>query len=190
MENPNFNLVIALNVISIEKDLATTFTNKFPFKDGDSFVKLIDSAERGVINKEESSFVKGLFENIIVNRKLFLDKYNAYLAVANKKIVKNSAIVEDTTIKVVRKTREKLPRLPKEYNKTLVLQDIANRGDSKPNEFEQAVLDLNNLKNIRAKLNAKCNRHRYRDSKELSDADCRDISAAISTITKKLKHLL
>lgn len=202
MKKVTFDLVSALNLISVEEDLATTFNNKFP---NESFPKLISTAEKGKLSKEKSDFVKGLFDNVILKRNAFVDKYGAYASKSasvpavksnSKKstqgkltLVENKGVFSTETVPTSVGVDPKA-KLPKEYNKTRVMEDIAARGGGKPTEFEQAVLDLNDLKNMYYKLNAKCNRQRYRGSKELSDVDCRDISASISTITKKLKHLL
>lgn len=218
MKKTTFNLVSALNLIAIESDLSQMFTAKFPFGKNDSFSKLISLAENGKVPTDKVKFIEGTYENVILSRPAFLDKYKAFLANATKPASKKISInpnsgnspVRDTesltnkmafsSIDSEKKTAPKdiknsglqnqPVKLPKEYNKTRVLEDIAARGGGKPTEFENAVLELNDLKNMYYNLNAKCNRRRYRNTNDLSDADCRDITAAIATFKKKMAHLI
>ena len=194
-ENLTFDLVTALNLISNEGDLRRTFTTKFPSVTVESFPEMVTAAKSGNLEEDKANFVIGLYENVILKRKAFVEKYVA--------IYSNATIPASTVTPKVKKTIKpkvtkvvELPtkdtkvKLPKEYNKTRVMEDIAARGDSKPNEFEMTVLACNDLKNIYYELNAKFNRMRYLNTNELSEADCRDIVAGINTLKKKLAHLI
>lgn len=194
-ENLTFDLVTALNLISNEDDLRKTFTTKFPLVTAESFPEMVTAAKSGKLEEDKANFVIGLYENVILKRKAFVEKYVA--------IYSNATILASTVTPKVKKvtkpkvskvvelpTKNSKVKLPKEYNKTRVMEDIAARGDSKPNEFEMTVLAGNDLKNIYYELNAKFNRMRYLNTNELSEADCRDIVAGINTLKKKLAHLI
>ncbi len=164
MKDINFDLVRTVQVIQMDETLKSMFVKMFPTND---FNTVLEAAKKGILDKESSDYAEGVYNNIILSKNSLKELYMRNI----------------TTIPTKPSTVKKLP---KEYNKTRIQLDIKERGDSKPNEFEKAMLALNDMKNIRARLNNKGKKQRYADGKPFTDAECREIIAVVGIIKNRL----
>jgi hypothetical protein len=90
----------------------------------------ITNAKQGV-KSESDSFVKGMFENIILTNRYV----NQYVEIFNQLA---EPIVDETPV-------------PRRYGKSKIIDDISKQG-GKPNDIQRMMLKVNDLKNIVARL--------------------------------------
>lgn len=161
-----FDLLSALILIGSDADLTKMFTDKGFSPD---FKQHITFARGGLFKKSGEKFVKGIFTNVILKRKEYVE---AYLTILEKEQTK----------------AEK--KLPKWYGKQQILADIEEQG-SPMTEQQRMMLKVNDLKNLFAKLKRKgINSCLGDEDKKLSDKDCRTVIASITQLETKLKDIL
>ncbi len=159
-----FNVIKTLNVIEKDEVLNKIFRKKNTIE-----YSLLRSVEKqGLTNVETKTFLKELFDEVILESKTLLEIYN-----------------EGATNKA--NTKEKA--LPRRYGKDKIQADIEKQGGN-PTELQRAMLAVNDLKNIYVNLTARGIKDMLGNTKLLSDSDCRDIVAVVSTVEKKLKEIL
>lgn len=171
MKDINFDLVRTVQVIQMDETLKSMFLKMFPTND---FNTVLEAAKKGILDKESSDYAEGVYNNIILSKNSL------------KELYMRNIVTIPTKPSTVKKTKPEVKKLPKEYNKTKIQLDIKERGDSKPNEFEKAMLALNDMKNIRARLNNKGKKQRYANGKPFTDAECREIIAVVGIIKNRL----
>lgn len=159
-----FNLVSTLTVIGSDVDLTTMFSDKNLSTD---FKQHIAFARGGLFKDSVAKFVKGIFTNVILKRKEYLDAYQ---------------LVQEQELLRIDKS------LPKRYGKKQLLLDIEEQ-KSPMTERQRMMLKINDLKNIYARLNRKGISVCLGDGK-ITDTDCRDIIASINQLETKLKKSL
>jgi hypothetical protein len=77
----------------------------------------------------------------------------------------------------------------KYYGKQRILKDV-ELNDGKLTELDRALLALNTLRNITARLRARGKNDKLCGTKKLSDSDCRDIVAAVRIVENKVNNIL
>jgi hypothetical protein len=93
-------------------------------------------------------------------------------------------------IKEVKKPKQKKEKeLPRRYGKEKILEDVKKQG-GKPTPLQNAMLRVNDLKNIYVNLQARGIKDMLGGTNLLSDTDCRDITSAITIIERKLESIL
>lgn len=157
----HFNLMSALILIGSDIDLMTLFKNGNFNTDINMMIAL---AKGDNLKPSAVKFIQGIFDNVIVKRKEYLQ---AYQNICNK--------------------REN--KLPKWYGKNQILMAIEKRGGRKT-EKERMMLKVNDLKNIFAKLNRKGIANLLGDANTLTDEECRTIIASITQLENKLKDII
>ena len=170
MEDINFDLVRTVQVIQMDEDLTAMFVKKFPEANFDS---VLEAAKKGVLDNESVKYAEGIYNSIILSKKVLKELY-----------VRNLVAVS-TPKSEVKEKKARVKKLPKEYNKIRIDADVKENGGV-ATEFHKAMLALSNMKNIRARLNAKGNRQRYADGKPFTDAECREILAVVQIIENRL----
>ena len=90
---------------------------------------------------------------------------------------------------VLKGKKEKKRSLPRRYGKEKILKDIKEQG-GKATPLQNAMLRTNDLKNIYANLAARGIKDMLGGTNMLSDADCRDITSAITIVERKLEEIL
>lgn len=126
-------------------------------------------AEKGSLSNNIEALLEAIFNSIILNKQRYIDEYS---------------LIEGCG--TGHKSRKVLPR---RYGKVQILQDIEKSGN-KPTDLQRAMLAINDLRNIYVSLTNKCITDYFNESKKLDDTHCRDISAAVASIKKKLTPIL
>jgi len=184
MENTTFefDLVRTMNVISRDNLLVNMFTKTFPDIDINSVIEL---NKENKLSDEVNGYLNDIFVEIICKRESYLDLYKTNLANVE---VKKPTIVVAPEVKVESVKKPKSKKLPKEYNKIRIEADIlANNGVA--SEFHKAMLALNEMKNLRARLNGKGNRQRYGGGVPYTDVECREIIAVVAIMNNRLSKI-
>lgn len=160
-----FNLISTLILIGSDVDLTAMFTKQGKYSP--DFKQHIAFARGGLFKASGEKFVKGMFTNVILKRKEYIE---AYLLIEEKEKAK----VEKA--------------LPKWYGKQQLLADVEAQG--KPiTEQQRMMLKVNDLKNIFAKLKRKGINNCLGEGK-MTDKECRDVIASITQMENKLKGIL
>lgn len=160
-----FNLISTLILIGSDIDLKAMFTEQGKYSD--DFKMHVTMARGGLFKKSAEKFVKGIFTNVILKRKEYLD---AYITIEAKELAKTEK------------------KLPKWYGKKQLLADIESQ-EGEMSEQQRMMLKVNDLKNIFSKLNRKGINNCLGDGK-MTDKECRDVIASITQMENKLKDIL
>ena len=197
----NETLTIAL----IEKDelLRTTFGSelKLPFS------LLITLSKEGKLENEDTkSFLRCIFEDVILTQSELIRKYRELANANNIDLAEVKSIPETptpptVTEEVTEKTAEIVAEIPKKekpkkesaiprrYGKEKIMADITKQG-GKPTPLQTAMLRVNDLKNLWVNLQARGVKDMVGGTNLLSDADCRDITSAITIMERRLETIL
>lgn len=171
----DFDLIKALHVIEHDQSLSDIF------KGGDNlqYDLLYTSAKQNTLSPQIVERIKGVFDQIILlNKKPRI----AYLKLKNEGV--SGEVIEG----VNEEKPDKPTKLPKHYGKKRIMSDIeANKGRT---ELDRAMLALNKLRNIYAKLKRRGIKDKLTGSSELSTTDCREIIAAVRTLENKINRTL
>jgi len=161
-----FDLVSTLTVIGSDDSLLSLFEQKF-----NTDIKLmVTSAKKGVLDSEAEKFIKNIFESVIMKRREYVEQYARVFG-------KSTPKAEPT------KESEQKPR---RYGKQKILADIEEQG-GEITEIQRMMLEVNDLKNIVAKLNRKGKAQLLGDTEVLTDKQCREVIGVIRTLKNKLK---
>ncbi len=158
---PEFNVFKALGVIEADKVLDDIFRDG---KSDMSYNVLRTAAKQGTLPTETLDRVKEIFERLILK---------------NKKPLAMYLKIEDVP---------KEHKLPKHYGKKRILEDI--KKSSKKSELDRAMLALNDMRNIYAKLKARGIKDKLKGTHNLTKNDCRDIIATVRIMQNKVSHIL
>jgi hypothetical protein len=161
LEQPEFDFFRTLKVIESDKDLDEIFRDG---KSNISYTLLSTLAKQGIIPAETIDRAKEIFERLILKNKKPLEKY----------------------LKVDLIKKEK--KLPKHYGKKRILEDIKNSNSK--SELDRAMLALNDMRNIYAKLKARGIKDKMNGTHNLTKNDCRDIIATVRIMKNKVAHIL
>jgi hypothetical protein len=159
-----FDLVSCLTLIGSDEPLLLMYKNKF----GVDINLAITNAKQGV-KSESDSFVKGMFENIILTKRYV----NQYIEIYTK--------LSPTPIE------EEIP-VPRRYGKSKIIADITEQG-GKPNDTQRMMLKVNDLKNIVARLQ-RMGKAKILGKDMLTDEQCREIIGTIEIVENKLKRII
>ena len=158
-----FDLVSCLTLIGSDESLLMMYKGKF----GVDINLAITNAKQGV-KSESDSFVKGMFENIILTNRYV----NQYIEIYNQ-LAEPS--VEETPV-------------PRRYGKSKIIEDISKQG-GKPNDTQRMMLKVNDLKNIVARLQ-RMGKATILGNDKLTDEQCREIIGTIEIVENKLKRII
>lgn len=175
MEDINFDLVRTVQVIQMDETLKAMFVKKFPT---DDFNKVLEAAKKGILDTESATYVEGIYNSVILGKKALKELYSRNLVAAKAEV--------KTEVKA--KVKNRVKKLPKEYNKARIEADIKDN-DGVATEFHKAMLALNDMKNIRARLNNKGKRQRYADGKPFTEEECRTIIAVVGIMKNRLNSI-
>ena len=189
LDELEFDLAKVLLVIAQNEDLDEVFRGgkiTIPYN------MLQTMVSNGTFPDEILERAQGVFNHIILGNQ---KPRTAYI-----KLLKTNSITEEVILPSINPSIEpeeissELPedkptnKLPKHYGKARILKDIEeNNGKS---ELDLAMLALNDLRNIYAKLKSRCIKDKLNGTKLLTQADCRDILAVVRIAENKLAHIL
>ena len=158
-----FNVLKTLKLVSSDKILDEIFRDG---KDDISYNMMFTVAKNETLGEETVDMLKNIFEKIILKNESLLEKYE-------------SINLDDSS---------KKNRLPKYYGKKRILEDIENGRST--TELDRAMLALNSLRNITAKLRARGIKDKLKNTSILSESDCRDIVAVVRIVENKVHNIL
>ena len=188
-----FNLTKVLTVIEQDKDLDEIFRDG---KITTPYNMLHTMVAQDAIPEEMVERAKGIFEHIILGNQKPRMAYLKLLRTEPKELEPVSETIEEST-ENIEESGEETPqedgeettkyKLPKHYGKERILKDIEeNNGKT---ELDNAMLALNDFRNIYAKLKNRCIKDKLRGTSILTQADCRDIVAVLRIVENKLGHI-
>lgn len=172
LKETKFDATTTLLVIEQDKDLTSIFRDENTL----DFSILHSIIKKGILGEDTTAFLVKIFEKIILTKKEHLGKY--------------LSLQTNTPIIIKSPESTKKPSLvPRRYGKEKIQKDIEKQG-GKPTPLQNAMLSVNNLKNIYVNLSARGIKDMVGGTNLLSDTDCRDIVAVISTVERKLETIL
>lgn len=189
-----FNLTKVLTVIEQDKDLDEIFRDD---KITTPYNMLHTMAAQDAIPEEMIERAKGIFDHIILGNQKPRMAYLKLLRTEPNSLGSVSETIEESTENLEETPQEDTPqedgeettkyKLPKHYGKERILKDIEeNNGKT---ELDNAMLALNDFRNIYAKLKNRCIKDKLRGTSILTQADCRDIVAVLRIVENKLGHI-
>jgi len=159
-----FDIFKTLHVIENDKVINEIF------RDGDSKLSyriLCSMAKQGALKASMVENIEEVFDSLIVKNPTLLKKYTK---LSDEDIDNGDA------------------KLPKHYGKQQILKDIEENGSK--TELDRAMLALNDLRNIYAKLKARGIKDKKLGTKNLNRDACRDIIATVRIVENKLSNIL
>lgn len=176
LKEAEFDALITLSVIERDKDLTSIFKeeNKVEFNILRNIIK------EGLLTKETESFLKLLFEKIILTKKEYIGRYL---------LLQNAESSKPVTVKSIEKELGIEKILPRRYGKNSVQADIDSQG-GKATPLQNAMLSVNKLKNIYVNLSSRGIKDMLGGTNLLSDTDCRDIVSTVKIVEQKLENIL
>lgn len=171
-----FNPLIALSVIELDKDLFTIFK-----EDCNLSFNLI----RTLLNSQELSediydLIKEYFDKIILTKKEYTNSYIKLSPISESKIEKLIELKDK-----IKKERE----IPRRYGLQKILKDVEKQNGVKT-PAQRASIASNELRNIYTNLNNRLIKKMLTDNDVISDYDCRVIVSSIETLKNKLNNIL
>lgn len=139
------------------------------FRDGNddiSYNMLFTLSKNNSLSQETLEQLENIFNQLVLKNSSLLEKYNS--------------------INISEKTKKN--KLPKHYGKKRILEDIKNNNST--TELDRAMLALNTLRNITAKLRARGIKDKMKGANVLTDSDCRDIVAVVRIVENKVSNIL
>lgn len=201
-----YSELVTLAVIEDDADLKLIFAEDVQLP----FSVLYHVAKENKLNAKTKEVLESLFNNIIVRKKSLVEQYLRFSkkhGVEIKPIDEVKGVVEDEEpvieeivepvqeiikevfkgIKPVKVKTEK--ELPRRYGKEKILKDIEVQG-GKATPLQNAMLKVNDLKNIYVTLSARGIKDMIGGSNLLTDTDCRDIVSVVGIAQRKLENIL
>ena len=154
-----FNIIKTVGTINKDTMLIKVFKKKFGTY---NYVKLKSESLANELTDETFTFIKGIFENVILQKKDLT------------KIYKNIEIIEKT---------------PRRLGKIQIEKDIISQ-DGVASSLQIAMLNLAKLKTMTANLLDKGVSDYYKNTEKLSKTDLRVINAAIRDLEKQIRPIL
>jgi len=177
-----FDFIRTMNVVSSDTVLRDMLNKSFPNIEIHSIVNLWEGGKLPIGLLE---FLNEVYVEIICKRISYFELYRSNISniVINKpsKIIVGLAPIDNGF--PVKKSKG--VKSPKEYNKIMIDADIKLNGGVST-EFHKAMLALNEMKNLIARLNAKGNRQRYGNGLPYSDVECSEIITVVSIMRNRL----
>lgn len=202
-----YNETLTIALVEKDEQLRNIFADelRLPFS-----LLITLSKEDKLTNEDTKALLRSIFDDVIVTQSELIRKYKE-LAHTNNITISELITEEIITLdepsvptvveEVPEKTAEiiadkpkvskpkKEKELPRRYGKEKIQADIDKQG-GKATPLQQAMLRVNDLKNIYVNLQARGIKDMVGDANLLSDADCRDITSAITIIERKLETIL
>ena len=160
-----FNIFKTLKVIENDKVLDEMFREDNP---NISYNLLHTMAKQDSLDSNLLDKAKEIFNRIITQNKRPLDEY-----------------LKIDDIKNEQKNKKKFPKY---YGKKRIMEDI--KSNNATSELDRAMLALNSLRNITARLRARGIKDKLAGTNVLSCNDCRDIIAAVRIVENKVSNIL
>jgi hypothetical protein len=195
-----YNEQITLAIIEDDEDLRGIFLDETKAK---SFTLIRTLLQENQLKQESKDFLKMIFEQIILTKQTLIDKYkvlenNGTFEVIPKpeevliptvveEIPKKTAEIVAEKVKVTK--TEKSLELPRRYGKEKILADIKEQG-GKATPLQNAMLKVNDLKNIYVNLTARGIKDMVGGTKLLTDEDSRKIVSVITIAERQLVDIL
>ena len=185
----DYNEYIALEVIEKDEMLYEIFTEDISMSF--NLVKTLSKEDK--LSEETKTFIKDLFDNIILTKISLINKY-IYLAKAaglNLNAVMLNSNEDEPEVEAEKPTRKKAVTkiLPRRYGKELIEQDIILNG-GKPTNVQLTALMVNDLKNIVSKLNTRMVNDLLSDDPIYNDEEYREIRSTIQIVKNRLRPIL
>jgi hypothetical protein len=202
-----YNETLTIALVEKDEQLRTIFADELRLP----FSLLITLSKQGELNNVDTkALLRSIFDDVIVTQSELIRKYKELahtnnITLSECKIAEMLTPVESSvptvTEEVIEKTAEivaekpkvakpkKEKELPRRYGKEKIQADIDKQG-GKATPLQLAMLRVNDLKNIYVNLQARGIKDMVGGANLLSDADCRDISSAITIIERKLETIL
>jgi len=177
-----FDEIITLKIIEQDEDLNQLFLKRTNL----SFSVLYSLSKQNLIGTETRELLENIFNDIILTKEVLISKYKGFINSETTEDKPNDTIAVIDTPKPKKEKKEKLPR---RYGKEKILKDIKDQG-GKATPLQNAMLRVNDLKNIYVNLSARGIKDMVSGTSLLSDADCRDITSAITIVERKLEEIL
>lgn len=165
IDEVTFDLISCLTLIGTDDALLSLFQQKFTT----DLKVMVTLAKQGKIDSDAEKYIESIFDGVVIKRREYL---NEYVRIFSK------------TTPTPQPTDEGV--MPRRYGKQKILSDI-NKSGGKPTEIQRMMLEVNDLKNIVAKLNRKGRTQMLSDSDILTDKQCREVIGIIQTLKNKLK---
>ena len=167
-----FDVSKALVIIEKDKDLSEMFREEYA-TDYKMCHALINSGTG--LTKEAEIFIKGIFESIILEKKVLR---NAYLSLED-----NSEGATEGVTEGAKKSNKK------RWGLQSICADIVEFFDGKGRQIHSTAKRVQNLKKIFARLEMKMYNERFSD-KTLTESQLKEISGAIDTFEKKINSII
>lgn len=137
-----------------------------------SYSLLRTMAKQNTLSSDLLDRITEIFERVILLKTKYINEYQKL-----------------NTIDISVPEEPKKTKPSKYYGKQRILKDVElNYG--KLTELDRALLALNTLRNITARLRARGKNDKLCGTKKLSDSDCRDIVAAVRIVENKVNNIL
>ena len=179
---------LALAVIEKDPDLYEIFSDDISM----SFNLVKTLSKENKLSEETKTFIKDLFDNIILTKISLVNKYLYFAKLEGKDlhpIMLNNEEPEVEEVKEPKKRNKIESSLPRRYGKDKIEQDIMLNG-GKPNNAQLTALMVNDLKNIYTRLNTRMVNDLLTDDHIYTDEEYREIRATIQIVKNKLRNLL
>jgi hypothetical protein len=137
-----------------------------------SYSLLRTMAKHNTLSSDLLDRITEIFERVILLKPKYINEYQKL-----------------NTIDISVPEEPKKTRPSKYYGKQRILKDV-ELNDGKLTELDRALLALNTLRNITARLRARGKNDKLCGTKKLSDIDCRDIVAAVRIVENKVNNIL
>jgi len=175
-----YNELTTIGLIESDEDLSTIFMEEVKM----TFNMVRTFAKANKLSPETKALIKDLFDKVILTKDTLINRYQLM------SIQPTTEVPEEKPVKPVKPVKpKKVKELPRRYGKDSIQKDIAKQ-DGKATSVQLAALELNDLRNIYVKLNARLINDMLTDKPILSVEDYREIRSAISILKNKLKNIL
>jgi hypothetical protein len=202
-----YNETLTIALVEKDEQLRSIFADelRLPFS-----LLITLSKEDKITNEDTKTLLRSIFDDVIVTQSELIRKYKELahtnnITISEGKLAEIVIPVELVVPTVVEEEPEKTAEiiaekpkvskakkeseLPRRYGKEKIQADI-DKQDGKATPLQLAMLRVNDLKNIYVNLQARGIKDMVGGSNLLSDADCRDITSAITIIERKLETIL
>ncbi len=176
LKDAEFDALITLSIIERDKDLTSIFKEE---KNVD-FNILRGIIKEGLLKKDTESFLKLIFEKIILTKKEYIGRYL---------LLQNAEASKPVPVKSIEKELGINKILPRRYGKVEIKKEIERQG-GKATNAQLTALDVNKLRNIYVNLNARLIKDMLAGQQILTDEDYRTIRSVITTVEQKLENIL
>jgi hypothetical protein len=195
-----YNEQVAIAIVERDEDLKSFFLNETKLK---TFTLIRTLVKENQLSASAKAYLRKLFDSIIMTKPSLIDQYHQLLVngeIEDKVIVAEPSVptvieevVEKTaeiiTAKVKKVKSEDAIELPRRYGKEKIMADIQAQG-GKATPLQNAMLKVNDLKNIYVNLSARGIKDMVGGSKLISDEDSRKIVSAITIVERQLADIL